>query len=236
MACPKCHKDHDSIFPCALIDLARANVSMTLADVPLVFLDVETTGFAPQRDRIVEISMLKIKGGAVVQTFDELIDPERQIPSAATAVHGIDMWKVMNQPPFAHYADALAEILTDQCVVVGHNINFDLGFLNWEIARAGRPSWQWQGLSFDTLRLARRLYHFENNKLGHLATKLGVDVGESHRAGADVATTAGVFGVICDRIRPNETELTVKHVMQAQGGYFPSPVVGRPVSKTKGGR
>lgn len=229
MICSKCKKEHEADALCRLINLTRAGVTMDLADVPLVFFDVETTGLHPHRsDRIVEISLLKVLGGEIVETFETLVDPQRQIPSAATAVNGIDMWKVMGKPPFADILDEIRRVMTDQCVVVGHNIDFDLRFLNWETARAGRAREQWMGLSFCTLLLSRKLYKFENNKLGHVAQKLGVAVPEAHRAGADVATTVGVFDVMCERIRPKETALTVKHVLQAQGGYVPSPLAGAP--------
>lgn len=240
MTCPRCKKEHDPDALCRLIDLTRAGVAVDLADVPLVFLDVETTGRQPHRsDRIVEISLLKVQGGEVIETFETLVDPQRQIPSAATAVNGIDMWKVMGKPSFEEILDGIKQVLTDQCVVVGHNIDFDLRFLNWETARAGREREQWMGLSFCTLLLARKLYKFENNKLVHVAQKLGVAAPDAHRAGADVATTIGVFDVICERIRPKETPLTVRHVLQAQGGYVPSPLAGAPApmpQRTASGR
>lgn len=225
MTCPKCHKDHEPDVLCRLIDLTRAGVGVDLAEVPLLFLDVETTGFSPARDRIVEISLVKMRGGEIIGSFETLIDPERPIPAAATAVHGIDMFSVMSRPPFAAHRDTMDWFLDDhQAVIVGHNVAFDLGFLNAELARAGRVQDQWSGLSFCTLLLARRVYKFSNNKLASLALKLGIEVEQSHRAGKDVQATIGVFNVICERIRPKEASLTVRHVLQAQGGYQPAPV------------
>ena len=237
MQCPRCKKEHELITPCRLIDLTRANISVDLADVPLVFLDVETTGFSPLRgDRIVEISMVKMRNGETIGAYDTLIDPQRPIPSAATAVHGIDIFAVMNREPFAHHLDEIAWFLNDQCVVVGHKIKFDLEFLNSEIARAGRASEQWQGLSFCTLLLAQNVYKFSDNKLASLAMKLGIEVESSHRAGKDVQTTISVFDLICERIRPKEAPLTVRHVLQAQGRYMPAPLAGDPAPvRTKGG-
>ena len=104
---------------------------------PLVFFDLETTGVDTAKDRIVEISMVKVMpdGDEVVRT--RRINPQMHIPEQATAIHGIKDEDVANEPTFAQIAKSLAQFI-EGCDFGGFNSNrFDLPVLVEEFLRAG---------------------------------------------------------------------------------------------------
>ena len=104
---------------------------------PLAIFDLETTGTSPERDRIVEISVVKALPGGDVETKTRRVNPGMPIPKAATAVHKISDADVAGEPHFRQLAKGLLEFL-DGCDLCGFNIRrFDLPFLNAEFRRSG---------------------------------------------------------------------------------------------------
>jgi DNA polymerase-3 subunit epsilon len=166
-------------------------------EVPLVFLDVETTGLSPARgDRVCEIAMLRTCGAEVLDGLQQLINPQRPMGLGAQAVHGITAEMIRDAPSFADVAERVLGLLSD-AVLVGHNIRFDMGFLVSELDYAGRrlPD----VMALDTLMLARSCYRLRSYSLGRLAEALRVEVhGRSHRAMVDALLTRGVFWRIVD--------------------------------------
>ena len=192
------------------------DLQTAVADVPLVFIDVETTGFSPvSGDRVVEISMVKWQGGEIVDDLGSLVSPQRPIPRAAMDVHGIGDWDVLGAPIFSDLADDVYAFV-DGTVVVGHNVEFDLRFLNYELANAGRE--QWQGTGLCTLSIARKMFHLRNNKLTDIAKFMGLQVTGEHRATDDVWTTIQVFQRIVEQAvglskKARGTDLVTLHDM-----------------------
>jgi DNA polymerase-3 subunit epsilon len=111
------------------------------------------------------------------QVFHCYINPERDIPAEVVAIHGIDNERVRNERVFAEIADDLAEFLGD-APLVAHNAMFDLGFLNAELERCGKPMVARERL-IDTLLLARRKYPGGANRLDDLCVRYRID--NSHR-------------------------------------------------------
>ncbi|MBN1401123.1 MAG: WYL domain-containing protein [Anaerolineae bacterium] len=167
-------------------------LSDAIWDVPLVFLDVETTGLSPARgDRVCEIALLRTRGEEVLDGLQQLINPQRPMGPGAQAVHGITAEMVRDAPKFVDVAERVLELLSDG-VLVGHNTRFDMGFLVSELDYAGRRLPEITAL--DTLLLARSCYRLRSYSLGRLAEALQVEVhGRSHRAMIDVLLTRGVF-------------------------------------------
>lgn len=161
-------------------------------DLPLVFLDVETTGLNPAvGDRVCEVALLRCVGAEVVDSYQHLVNPGRRMSPGAHAVHGISDEMLADAPLFPRIADTLLALL-DGAVFVGHNAPFDLGFVSYELARSGigMPDL----IALDTLRLARRLYRLPSYSLSSLVRSLDVGVVEgAHRAMVDVALTRAVF-------------------------------------------
>ena len=121
-----------------------------------IVLDTETTGLKPEEgDRIVEIGCIELRDGMVSgRSFHRYLDPEREVPEAAVRVHGLDAERLRGKPRFAEIAEELLAFLGEARLVI-HNAEFDMGFLNMELASAGRaPVAAWRVV--DTLALARR--------------------------------------------------------------------------------
>ncbi len=104
---------------------------------PLAFFDIESTGIVPQRDRIVEIAVLKLRPDGSSQSNVRRLNPGIPIPPGATAIHGITDADVADCPQFADIADKLASYLAD-CDLGGYNVTgFDIPLLEAEFKRAG---------------------------------------------------------------------------------------------------
>ena len=92
------------------------------------FVDVETTGFSPQHDRVVEVACVLTRGGRRIDSFTSLVDPERSIPATASAVHHLTDECVRDAPTLGAVTPWLQAFVAD-AVVVAHNASFDLSFL-----------------------------------------------------------------------------------------------------------
>lgn len=144
-----------------------------------IVLDTETTGLDPLNgDRLVEIGCIelvnRIPSG---QTFHAYLNPERNMPAEAFAIHGLSDEFLKDKPRFAAVAEAFLEFLGNAPLVI-HNAGFDIGFLNAELDRAGRPQIGRERL-VDTLLLARRKHAGASNRLDDLCVRYAID--NSHR-------------------------------------------------------
>jgi len=149
-----------------------------------IVFDTETTGLDPGLGhRLVEIGCIellnRIPSG---NTFHRYINPERDIPAEAYAIHGIDFERVRNERIFAEIADELVEFLGD-APLVAHNAAFDLGFLNAELSRAGKSLVGRERL-VDTLLLARRKHPGGANRLDDLCVRYRIDNSRRTKHGA----------------------------------------------------
>ena len=105
---------------------------------PFVALDIETTGLDPRKDAIIEIGAAKYDGEQVVDTWKSLINPGRLIPDAITQLTGIDSRMVASAPPISAVIQEFADFVGD-LPVLGHNVAFDLGFLNAQFDFSSNP-------------------------------------------------------------------------------------------------
>jgi DNA polymerase-3 subunit epsilon len=149
-----------------------------------IVLDTETTGLDPlQGDRLVEIGCIelvnRIPSG---QTFHAYLNPERGMPAEAFAVHGLSEEFLKDKPLFATVADAFLGFLGEAPLVI-HNASFDIGFLNAELERAGRPSIGRVRL-IDTLLIARRKHAGASNRLDDLCVRYAIDHSRRTKHGA----------------------------------------------------
>jgi DNA polymerase III subunit epsilon len=144
-----------------------------------VIFDTETTGLDPQSgDRLVEIGCIeminRVETGSV---FHAYFNPERTMPSAAEAVHGLSDAFLADKPLFATRAAELLEFLGDS-PLVAHNAGFDFGFLNAELAMCGLEPLG-RDRMVDTVALARVRHPGAKLSLDALCTRYGID--RSHR-------------------------------------------------------
>jgi DNA polymerase III epsilon subunit family exonuclease len=165
----------------SVLDFASA----TDAKRELVVIDVETTGTDPKMSDLVEVAAVKIKGTKVVDRWSTFVNPGR--PIVGNQMHGIADKDVQGAPSPKEAADKLLAFVGD-ALIVGHNVGFDLGFI--EEARGEGFRFQ-PGSYLDTLVIAREGYPgAESYKLADLARFFGVDLSQSHRALPDAEATA----------------------------------------------
>src|SRR5215218_2138936 len=164
-------------------------------------LDVETTGLQPSRQRIIEVAIASFSGGVATNLWESLCNPGRKVPKYIVKLTGIDDDLLEDAPPFDNIADTVLELLVDT-VLVGHNVDFDLGFLNAELDRVGRPVLVNDRI--DTLALATRLLPgLRKPTLSALAQRLGFSEQPRgrHRAGPDAALTGMVAVALVEHAR-----------------------------------
>ncbi len=169
-----------------------------LCDVTFCVVDIETTGTAPSNCGITEIGAVKVRHGEVLGTFQTLVNPGEPIPAPITLLTGITESMVVDAPFISEVIPSFLEFLGNG-IIVGHNIRFDLGFLNAAANRFGYG--QISNPSVDTLALARRLIQSEvrNLRLGTLAAHLRSPVSPDHRALSDAKATLHVFHSLLEK-------------------------------------
>src|SRR5436305_13738924 len=149
-----------------------------------IILDTETTGLDPLRgDRLVEIGCIEIFNRMPTgQTFHRHLNPERDIPAEALAVHGLSSEFLADKPLFAHVVEEFLEFIGDAPLVI-HNASFDIAFLNSELERIKRPPIARERL-VDTLLLARRKHPGVSNRLDDLCSRYAIDNSRRTKHGA----------------------------------------------------
>lgn len=162
-------------------------------DKEFVILDVETTGLSPlSGDRIVEIGLLKIKDEKITARFEALVNPGREISYGAFLVNRITQEMLQGAPEVHTILTDVLDFIGGFCLV-GHNIKFDLGFLNHELSLAGYSPLG-DILAIDTGKMARSLLpELGSYALGNLAYSLNISPENHHRAMGDAQITFKVF-------------------------------------------
>ncbi len=166
--------------------------------VPFCVLDLETTGATAADCEITEIGAVKYLGGELAGTFQTLVNPGSEIPPYITVLTGITQSMVVEAPSIGEALPTFLEFIGD-AVIVGHNVRFDLSFLNAAAERLGYG--RLPNRSVDTLGLSRRLVRSEvrNLKLSSLAAHFRAPHPPTHRALDDAKATAHVFWALLER-------------------------------------
>jgi DNA polymerase III epsilon subunit family exonuclease len=153
-----------------------------------VAIDVETTGLKPGVQRVIEIALYRYRAGQLTERYESLLNPGREIPAFIVTLTGIRNEDVEFAPVFADIADDVIEFIGDD-LLVGHNVRFDISFVNAELKRAKRETLINERL--DTLTMAvRYLNNLRKPSLDRVATALGLQPRDIHRAGRDAQLTA----------------------------------------------
>ena len=149
-----------------------------------IVFDTETTGLDSRIERVIEIGAIELVNRFPTgRTFHVYINPDgRPIDPEAQAVHGISMADLAGKPVFGGIIDDFCAFI-DGAALVAHNAGFDIGFLNAEFARYGRPPIE-QSRVVDTLAIARRKHPMGPNSLDALCRRYGVDNSHRTRHGA----------------------------------------------------
>lgn len=169
-----------------------------LSQVTFVVLDVETTGGSPASASLTEVAAARYRGGEMLATYQTFVRPDERIPPYITALTGISDAMVADAPRIGEMLPSFLEFLGG-AVVVGHNVRFDLSFLNHACQSTGRD--RMPNATVDTLALARRLVRDQVHdcKLGTLAAAFRLPHQPSHRALTDVLATGDLLHVLLER-------------------------------------
>lgn len=160
-----------------------------------IVLDTETTGIEPAKGhRLIEIGCIELFNRIPTgREYHCYINPERDVPPDAEAVHGISTVFLQDKPVFAKVAQAFLDFIADDQLVI-HNAPFDVGFLNAELARLGKAPIEMARV-VDTLALARRKHPGGPNSLDALCKRYGIDntIRTKHGALVDSLLLADVY-------------------------------------------
>jgi DNA polymerase-3 subunit epsilon len=188
-----------------------------------IALDTETTGFNHAGgDRIVEIGCVElVNHTSSGRTFHAYVNPERDVPENVVRVHGLTAEFLAGKPVFAEVAADFLEFV-GEAAIVAHNAEFDMNFLNAELARAGLPALDY-ARAIDTLALSRRKNpHVAKHDLDSLCVRYGIDNShrELHGALLDARLLAEVYiellgGKEVDFFKKSDDEARIE---RAEGG------------------
>lgn len=162
---------------------------LPLAEAPLAFVDLEMTGLDEARDRVVEVCIERVRGGALEDRLHTLVRPDTG-EIGNVHVHGIDAAALSGAPTWAEVAERIEALLCD-AVLVAHGAAWDVAFIHSEMRRCGRGT----TIAFwlDTLNLSRRVFGLPKHSLDALRAHFGIDAARAHRADADVLALREVF-------------------------------------------
>ncbi len=184
-----------------------------------IILDTETTGLdALNGDRLVEIGCVElINRMPTGQTFHRYINPQRDMPREAFAVHGLSAEFLSDKPLFDAVAEEFLTFIADAPLVI-HNASFDIGFINAELERSGRKAVPRERL-VDTLLLARRKHPGVSNRLDDLCSRYNIDNSRRTKHGAllDAELLAEVY-IDLIGARQSQLGLAQTHEARRRGG------------------
>ena len=172
-----------------LKDIVENSKNQSLQDTYVVF-DIETTGFSPLVNKIIEIGAVKVEKGNITERFSTFVNPEVPIPFHIENLTGIKDDMVITAPVIA---EVMPEFLVfcDGAVMVAHNADFDMSFIKYNCDRLSIP---YDFTIADTVAMARMLLPNLNRfKLDTVARALNISLENHHRAVDDAACTAEIF-------------------------------------------
>jgi DNA polymerase-3 subunit epsilon len=150
-------------------------------------VDIETTGGNATNSRITEIAIIIHDGINVMERWETLVNPQKEIPDAIFALTGITNEMVRDAPVFDDISEKVLQMLTDR-IFVAHNVNFDYSFVRHQLQESG---FKWTARKLCTVRAARKIRPgLSSYSLGNLCHSLDIPVENRHRAGGDADATA----------------------------------------------
>lgn len=161
------------------------------ASLDFVALDLETTGLNPDKDEIIEIAAVRFKNGIKTDVFQSFVRPRRDIPKFIQYLTHIDPKQLDAAPTIDRVLNSLLEFVGN-AVIVGHNVGFDIGFVNQALMR--QRAAVLTNESWDTAELSRiYLPYTSDHTLGTICRHLGVELIQAHRADADAEASGEVL-------------------------------------------
>ncbi len=172
-------------------------------------VDVETTGGSPFFSRIIEVGLLRVERGEVIEQYQTLVNPEQEIPEFISRMTGITDSQLARKPKFADIAEDLLSKFKDT-IFVAHNVNFDYGFLKEEFRRAGLV---FNSDRLCTVRLSRALFkEHKRHNLSSIIERYNFVCVNRHRAFDDAKVLWDFMQLAASQIQPEEFAKAFKQV------------------------
>ncbi len=190
-----------------------------------VCLDCESTGLDPENDRIVEIAAARFTFSQILQKYESLIDPERDIPETSQEIHKISKEMLEGKPKIGQILPDLLKMIQGH-ILVGHGIGFDMALVAAEARRNQIPTNILHAPYFDTLRMARLYGESPINSLQRLREHFNIEPEGAHRAMSDVIVNIEVFKQLA---KPYKTTDELFKILQK-----PIKLKAMPLGKHKG--
>jgi DNA polymerase-3 subunit epsilon len=163
--------------------------------IEYAIVDIETTGGNASQSRITEIAIVIHDGKDVIDRWETLVNPKKDIPVAIFALTGINNEMVRDAPIFHAISEKVLEMLTNR-VFVAHNVNFDYSFVKHQLDQA---QFKWSALKLCTVRAARKIRPgLLSYSLGKLCRSLDIPLLNQHCAGGDADATTMLFAKLLD--------------------------------------
>ena len=168
-----------------------------------VVFDIETTGFSPEKNRIIEIGAVKVENGKITERFSTFVNPDVPIPFDIEQLTGINDSMVISYPQIDRILPEFLAFCGD-AVIVAHNAAFDTGFIAHYARALGL---EYSPTILDTVAMARVLLpNLNRYKLDTVAKALGISLENHHRAVDDAEATAEIFMEFVRQLRQREIE------------------------------
>ncbi|MDO5349360.1 MAG: PolC-type DNA polymerase III [Lachnospiraceae bacterium] len=185
-----------------LKQLVENSRNQSFSDTYVVF-DIETTGFSPEKNRIIEIGAVKVEDGKITEKFSTFVNPNVPIPFDIEQLTGINDSMVLDYPQIDVILPQFLEFCQD-AVIVAHNASFDVSFISHNARRLGL---EFAPTVLDTVALARVLLpNLNRYKLDTVAKAVNVSLENHHRAVDDAGATAEIFVEFVKRFRERDIE------------------------------
>lgn len=184
-----------------------------MKNLEYAIVDIETTGGNAGGSRITEIAIVIHDGTAVIDRWETLINPQKEIPISIFALTGINNEMVAHAPTFDEVSDQVLSLLSDR-VFVAHNVNFDYSFVRHQLEEAGL---KWTARKLCTVRASRKIRPgLSSYSLGNLCRSLDISLENRHRAGGDVDATAVLFSRLLEWDTDGVMQAMIKKTAQDQ--------------------
>lgn len=170
-------------------------------DEDFVVFDIETTGFSPENNNIIEIGAVKVSGGKIVDKYSTFVNPKEPIPFRIEELTGINDSMVVGAKTIEEILPEFLEFAKD-CIMVAHNADFDMSFI---INKCNRMGIEHDFTYIDTIALSRFLIpSIARYKLDAVAKALGVTLENHHRAVDDAGCTAEIFVKLIEMLKDKD--------------------------------
>ncbi len=183
-------------------ELVENSRGQDFSDTYVVF-DIETTGFSPEKNRIIEIGAVKVADGQITDKFSTFVNPDVPIPFEIEQLTGINDNMVLPAPKIEAVLPRFLEFIGD-CALVAHNASFDVSFIAYQAGLLGLP---FHPTVLDTVAIARQLLpQLSRFKLDTVAKALKISLENHHRAVDDAGATAEIFARFVAMLRERGVE------------------------------